>query len=62
MKKKINHPYCCTLDDGLDEQMRNFVAEYPDTVLVVIDTFQMIRLSGNEVSYVNVCLYHRADA
>ena len=42
---------CCTLDDGLEEQMRNFVAEHPDTVLVVIDTFQMIRLSGNEVSY-----------
>ena len=42
---------CCTLDNGLEEQMRNFVAEHPDTVLVVIDTFQMIRLSGNEVSY-----------
>ena len=31
--------------------MKNFVAEHPDTVLIVIDTFQMVRNTGNEISY-----------
>ena len=41
---------CCSLDNGLDEQICNFVEDHPDTVLIVIDTFQMIRTS-TEVSY-----------
>ena len=41
---------CCSLEDGLDEQIRNFVEDHPDTVLIVIDTFQMIRKSS-EISY-----------
>ena len=43
--------FCYSLGNGLEEQMKNFVAEHPDTVLIVIDTFQMIRNASNEVSY-----------
>ena len=39
------------IGEGLEEQIKNFVAEHPDTVLIVIDTFQMIRNTGSEVSY-----------
>lgn len=31
------------LGDGLEEQLRQFLAEHPDTSLVIIDTLQMIR-------------------
>lgn len=43
--------FCYSLGNGLEEQIKNFVAEHPDTVLIVIDTFQMIRNAGNKVSY-----------
>ena len=43
--------FCHRLGDGLEEQMKTFVASHPDTVLIVIDTFQMIRSTGSEVSY-----------
>ena len=43
--------FCYSLGNGLEEQMKNFVAEHPDTVLIVIDTFQMIRNTGSEISY-----------
>ena len=39
------------IGEGLEEQMKNFVAEHPDTVLIVIDTFQMVRNTGNKISY-----------
>ena len=39
-----------SLADDLEEQILKFVREHPDTVLVVIDTFQMVRSSG-EPSY-----------
>ena len=42
-----------TLADGLCEQIRQFTAEYPDTVLVAIDTFQMVRGGDTELSYAN---------
>lgn len=42
-----------TLADGLCDQVRQFVSEHPDTVLVAIDTFQMVRRSENDVSYAN---------
>lgn len=42
-----------TLADGLFEQIRNFVSEHPDTVLVAIDTFQIIRASNTDTSYAN---------
>lgn len=42
-----------TLADGLCEQIRNFVLEHPDTVLVAVDTFQIIRASNTDTSYAN---------
>ena len=39
------------IGDGLEEQVKNFIAEHPDTVLIVIDTFQMIRNTSSEISY-----------
>lgn len=42
-----------TLTDGLCEQIRNFVSEHPDTVLVAVDTFQIIRASNTDTSYAN---------
>lgn len=42
-----------TLEDGLCEQIRNFVLEHTDTVLVAIDTFQIVRASTTDTSYAN---------
>lgn len=42
-----------TLSEGLCEQIRNFVSEHPDTVLVAVDTFQIIRASNTDTSYAN---------
>ena len=42
-----------TLADGLCEQIKSFVAEHPDTALVAIDTFQIIRNSTVDTSYAN---------
>ena len=42
-----------TLADGLAEQIRQFVSEHPDTVLVAVDTFQMVRGSDSDPSYAN---------
>ena len=39
------------IGEGLEEQVKNFIAEHPDAVLIVIDTFQMIRNTGSEISY-----------
>lgn len=44
---------CCALGEGLEEQIRSFVKEYPDTVLIVIDTLQKIRNGGSDNSYAN---------
>ena len=41
------------IGEGLEEQIKHFVEDYPDTVLVVIDTFQMIRNPSKELSYAN---------
>ncbi len=43
----------CSLSDGLSEQIESFVLEHPDTVLVTIDTFQMIRSAEKDSSYAN---------
>lgn len=40
-----------TLADDLEAQILQFIREHPDTVLVVIGTFQMIRGNSNEPSY-----------
>ena len=42
-----------TLGNGLEEQLRAFLAEHPDTVLVIIDTLQMIRGTGYDNTYAN---------
>ena len=42
-----------SISDGLTEQIESFVTEHPDTVLVAIDTFQMIRKTAGDTSYSN---------
>ena len=42
-----------TLGKGLEEQLRAFLSEHPDTVLVIIDTLQMIRSAGYDNTYAN---------
>ena len=42
-----------TLGKGLEEQLCTFLAEHPDTVLVIIDTLQMIRGAGYDNTYAN---------
>lgn len=42
-----------TLADGLCEQIWKFVSEHPDTVLVAIDTFQIVRTGCIDTSYAN---------
>ena len=41
------------LGDGLEEQLRQFLAEHPDTSLVIIDTLQMIRGTTYDNTYAN---------
>lgn len=43
----------CSMSDGLAEQIEMFIAEQNDTVLVVIDTFQMIRSKNKDTTYAN---------
>lgn len=43
----------CSLSDGLEEQIEDFVSEHTDTKLVVIDTLQLIRKPHNDISYSN---------
>lgn len=40
-----------TINEGLADQLRAFVQTYPDTVLIVIDTFQIIRNNSQDISY-----------
>lgn len=40
-----------TLADDLEEQISSFLLSHPDTVLVVVDTFQMVRGNTNDLSY-----------
>lgn len=47
-----------TLGKGLEEQLCAFLSEHPDTVLVIIDTLQMIRGAGYDNTYAND--YHGA--
>ena len=42
------------LGSGLDEQLTNFLREYPDTSLIIIDTLQKVReVGGDNYSYAN---------
>lgn len=43
----------CRLGDGLEQRIEQFVTEYPDTVLIIIDTLQMIRKLSGDNSYAN---------
>lgn len=43
----------CILGRGLEEQLETFLSEHPDTVLVIIDTMQMIRGTGYDNTYAN---------
>ena len=36
------------IGNGLDEQLENFMQEYPDTKLIIIDTMQKIREVSGE--------------
>ena len=46
--------YAKQLNSGLEEQLRRFVREHPDTRLIIIDTLQKIREAGAEkYSYAN---------
>ena len=40
-----------TLADDLESQISSFLLSHPDTVLIVVDTFQMVRGNSNEPSY-----------
>lgn len=56
-----------TLGKGLEEQLCAFLSEHPDTVLIIIDTLQMIRGAGYDNTYANdyrdlSVLKHIADA
>ena len=42
-----------TLGKGLEEQLCAFLTEHPDTVLVIIDTLQMIRGTNYDNTYAN---------
>jgi hypothetical protein len=39
------------IGNGLEEQIRNFIAEHPDTSLIVIDTLQKVRSLSNDNAY-----------
>jgi len=41
------------IGNGLEERIETFVAEHPDTTLIIIDTLQMVRGSGYDNTYAN---------
>lgn len=43
---------CATIGQGLEEQVDTFLAAHPDTVLVIIDTLQMVR-PVHDATYAN---------
>ena len=40
-----------TIEDGLCEQIKNFQQNHSELALVVVDTFQVVRSGGTEISY-----------
>ena len=44
---------CALIGQGLEEQVETFLTAYPDTVLVIIDTLQMIRGTNYDNTYAN---------
>ena len=41
------------LGKGLEQELENYLADYPDAVLVIIDTLQMVRGTGYDNTYAN---------
>ena len=41
------------LEKGLEQQLTQFLKEYPDTVLIIIDTLQKVRSVKNDNAYAN---------
>lgn len=41
------------LEKGLEQQLTQFLKEYPDTVLIIIDTLQKVRGAKNDNAYAN---------
>lgn len=41
----------CRLGEGLEDRIAQFILEHPDTVLIIIDTLQMIRRPAMDNSY-----------
>lgn len=41
------------IGEGLEEQIETFIQDHPDTVLVIIDTLQMVRRAVFDTSYAN---------
>lgn len=41
------------IGDGLEERIKTFIDEHPDTVLIIIDTLQMVRGTGYDNTYAN---------
>ncbi len=44
---------CALLGRGLEQQLEKFLVDHPDTVLVIIDTLQMIRGNNYDNTYAN---------
>ena len=44
---------CFRIGDGLEERIEQFVSEHPETVLILIDTLQMIRPAHRDNTYAN---------
>ena len=42
-----------TIESGLGDQIKDFVSKHADTVLVAVDTFQIIRKNGTDTTYAN---------
>jgi len=49
-----------TIGHGLEAQIENFIVEHPGTVLIIIDTLQMVRAVHNETNY--ACDYRELSA
>lgn len=43
----------CILGKGLEEQLEQFLLDHPDTVLIIIDTLQMVRSTSYDNTYAN---------
>ena len=49
---------CSKLDERLEEQIQTFVDEHMDTVLIIIDTFQLIKKLAAELKIAILLVHH----